>query len=267
MLSTKVNIVAAPGSSILEKTKALQDADPSKVNLIAYSSSLLFFPDKVGRWPDYWFWIDPVSAMDGLRRIVSMGKSIDTTILLPSCVGNKDEFYSNKLSTRCDWGEYLYLLKTIRERNLATFVDFECQTQYKLAQEGQSLNSFNNVALDDRFQLPYCLLGAKKDPQDSNLPYNENEKKITMAVLPIMAYFKAKSVGVVGFDGRGGRWHEPTNNRGVDGSYYNYLSMWTKEGWGKFLKWEVFSLLEGKKYVLNKYIPYSSIEDAVRRFQ
>jgi len=248
-------LLVGTGESTLKKWNDLErlSKDPN-IEIMCYSNSMELFL-KRGIEPDYWFFVDPTSALDTLKLIndtytehkklktklmtVHHEKGIhiyDTKTLNKYFAGDRVrlplEYWKSfwdelRLAhARIESIENLNFtsIKSINQNpdefpELASLGKNSRQPQLRFKNE-QKIIIFGNAGYppgaESRMRAFYAR-GLVR-PYINKPKYgfmHMTENKMTMVALPACAHLGAENVYVVGFDGKGGRWDDPKNSAGV----------------------------------------------------
>jgi hypothetical protein len=245
---------------------------------LAFSSGFDFCYSQLGFYPTYWTWVDPQSAFDGLKHLLSAKQQVPTTILLLDPAVNKDYNVMRQYfgSTSVSFKKYHKLLSKMVEKKICKVKLVPTTTLKHISLNPKLYPNFKGKVLDGedaklRFNYSKVVIGMNGFP--APLPQKDHqyikhmnglENKLTMSVLPIAHYLKFTKTYIVGFDGKGGRWNNPKNNRGLHHSLptYKYLSKW--KSWKKYTHMDLYSIASDEHTVINKYIPYIDIDKAFK---
>lgn len=201
--------------------------------------------------------------------------------------------HTEKISPSLSWEMFLNATKKIIEHPDLNEVVIPCTSLKHIAANPDLYPQFKNKDLINkdfhlRFQGDKIILKSQLNP-------NLNEDKLTSGVLPVIQWlFKEssyiKEVGIIGFEMKGGRymWNydhryvgffqklgfpglhtgNPNfafcygNNRGLNEAEITsrtYLKLWNQHT--DLTKLDLYSVVESKYSLLNKYIQYKAIEN------
>lgn len=196
-------------------------------------------------YPTYYAYLDPHSAIETLDKINQTDR-IDTQILIFDGIVNKDiktlKSYIGSTSLK-HYNEYIKKLKASSKK--CNHIHVECTTLKK-----------DKDAKDDftRFESKQLILGTIATKHASN------EDKLTMCVLPLLWWLKYTTVYITGFDGNGGRFFQPKNDKGlhtVRHWYNTRLKQWIE--WEKYHKMKIYSIMENA--YINKTLQYLPLRE------
>lgn len=272
--------------------------DPN-IEIMCYSNSMELFL-KNGIEPDYWFFVDPTSALDTLKFInntYTSDSKLKTKLLTIhhkegthiGDIGTLNKYFAGD-TVRLPleyWREFWENLQEAREK-IEEVEDLKYASIKSINQNPEEFPELKTLGKDSR--QPHLrfdnsegviIFGNSGYPpaaepflrkifsQGRAYPYVNKEKygfmhmtenKMTMVALPVCAFLQVENLYVIGFDGIGGRWDDPSNNAGVfeDSSFQEfYLKEWLE--WRKYTNMNIYSIVEDKYTILNKVIEYVPI--------
>ena len=291
--------VMGPGPSSLEYKKHIKKLNGK--NVLALHRVYPHTIDHFSIVPKYWTWFDPGAAIYGLE---TLSKHIDRganpkaiQIILPDflCSQTRQEYLKHSGGSgpwsEADkhWNIYLRKVSTLVEKGVE--VNIIPATSTKEISE----NKERYADLIDNFLDPKTRFEHEKMIVGTGLSFESYfkrpgthwdclENKLTSLMLPIAHKMRAKNVFIVGFDGIGGRFHNPSNlakdssyeskivHGGInpnDGkkkacaSYHNlsYLKHWND--WTEYTGMKIWSVVEDKFCETNQFTNYMPIEEAM----
>ena len=189
--------------------------------------------------PDYWAWMDPNSATEGLKFLLSVPPSdpeyqkiMNIEILVPHFLADNYAYYrlyggttatapdrADDPHRTCSWEEYLELLNRVRQIGIKVTVFEATTTKHQHTVSPGEIKPDATYCVGDfieRFEegTPIVFGTAAYDGEYIWLPPHANwskwglENKVSSAIFPLAQYLKAKHVFVMGFDFEGARFWE-----------------------------------------------------------
>lgn len=227
--------------------------DPN-VEIMCYSNSMELFLQR-GIEPDYWFFVDPTSALDTLKlinNVYTQNKKLKTKLLTIhhekgthiGDIGTLNKYFAGDtvrlpLEYWTEFWENLQMARPkfseVRDLKYASIKSINQNPEEfpKLASLGENsrqpslrFNNEENIIIFGSSGYPPAAEPylRKIYSQGRAFPYVNKEKygfmhmtenKMTMVALPVCAHIGFNNVYIVGFDGIGGRWDDPKNSAGV----------------------------------------------------
>lgn len=281
-------LLVGTAESTLKKWDDLErfSKDPN-IEIMCYSNSIELFLKK-GIEPDYWFFVDPTSALDTLKLInntYTINNKLKTKLLT---IHHEKGIHVNDTDTLNKyfagdtvrlpleyWVEFWKNLQgartKIEEVQDLKFTSIKSINQFpeefpQLASLGKNSRQpklrFNNeekiIIFGNSGYPPAAGSSLKKIyGQGRAHPYVNKEKygfmhmtenKMTMVALPVCAFLEVENLYVVGFDSIGGRWDDPKNNAGVFEDS-SFQEFYLKE----WLEWRKYTNMNIYSIVEDKY--------------
>jgi|TARA_R110000824_G_scaffold111106_4_gene259380 hypothetical protein len=271
------------------------------IKVMAYSNSIEFCINELEILPDYWFFIDPTSttALRYLNKNYSEDNKANLTILLPECMGSYESMWkywgSSGINDLNSYNSWITVLDSVKPK-VKKFQKVPTTTikHINLYKNSEDSIDYQNLDLDNddaeyRFKYDRIVCGSGKVPPEAEESFSDNmawlniqeyindnvvggrrqygmqnmaESKLTSVVLPMCSYLSVKNLYLLGFDGIGSRWDEPNNYHGIwDCAQFDryYLPKWLE--WKKYHNMNILSVVEDKHTQLNKFIPYTQLEE------
>tara|TARA_B100000700_G_scaffold150974_1_gene167683 strand:- start:101069 stop:102013 length:945 start_codon:yes stop_codon:yes gene_type:complete len=189
--------------------------------------------------PDYWAWMDPNSAAEGLRFLLTVPSTapqyerlMNIEILVPHFLADNYAYYRLYGGTTptapdrvddehrtCSWDEYLELLDQVRHIGIKVTVFKATTTKYQQTMGLNTTTPDDTYCVGDfenRFETegPIVFGTAAFDGEQVFLPpYTMARKwglenKVSSAIFPLAQFLKARRVMIMGFDFVGARFWE-----------------------------------------------------------
>jgi len=291
-------VLVGTGTSTVNHAQEIKKAAEAGYPIVAFSNVFSFLLEELKIEPDYWIWIDPHSAKDGVVEIARRDYKIKTTpVILHPIVDTSYEIQKQFIGTTDEpWvaagGYDLYLnhITAIKKKLNCKIVETTTLKNIKYYPYNESNKDFIGKDLDkenwmDRFLTPDIivlgsLLGSWREKLGSPSHayvrdgYNYAENKLTSVALPVMQHLQFKEILLVGWDGKGNRWFdidelrkphpniEPTYGRGINPNrMFTYENLVTWKQWGKEIGFKVKSLMNDDETIINEWVEHITFED------
>jgi len=249
-------LVIGTGKSVLQYQDQLHDVG---MPILAWGdSSYLLHNNCI--LPEYYGFLDPFCATNYLRMADSKATQI--------CVFHP--MHSSDYSTMLEYigTPDIYNVNTVRFRQYIETLPtcnpnfFPTTTVQKLNKEEDALAKELDGAQAGRRFRDRVIIGSNPNPLGVAFKQrfmDLEENRLTMAILPLVYHLGYKTIYLLGFDGRGGRFHKknvPLKDIHKK-SYDRYLPRWLE--WKKYHGMDIYLATPPELSYLSKYLKSKNI--------
>lgn len=254
-LFNKEILVIGTGSSIMNYAGKIN----TNIPILAWGDSC-YFLKKNGITPQFYSFMDPFTSAAYLESSASQGVTV--CVFHPIYTSSYETmltYIGTPDGKKKNLGKFNTYKQAIRKHKPLLIPSTTIQ---KLKQDkDKNVDKLDGEKAALRFK-DQVIIGS--NPVSSGAKFKQRymdleENRLTMAILPLVHFLGFRTIYLLGFDGKGARFHKKHDvlKTSHKNSYAKYLERW--KNWQKYHGMIIYSVTNPKWCILNKYIEYKDI--------